>query len=188
MQLIIEYAKIGRTEANYGRGASGKFGDVGDVPGTRIQGQVRTFGSVALRSNDGPRKAFDYGWPLTDVNGTCRGCLSCGQIPELSTIMILPVYRVIYRCDAVGVHLAAFVDRDILSRRKTFVCKMKSDLVWRVLGCTVVECPAAALAVYEMAEPVFLELGAAARDPDMLRDARARAPGRSDRCHRAGRR
>jgi hypothetical protein len=64
--------------------------------------------------------------------------------------------KVTCRYDAVGMHLSAFIDRDILSGRKTFICKMEPDLVWRFLGCTVVEYPAAALAVDEMADAIFL--------------------------------
>jgi hypothetical protein len=44
-------------------------------------------------------------------------------------------------CDAIGVHLAALVDRNVFSRHETVIREVKSDLVWRV---GIVKCPSAA--------------------------------------------
>ena len=61
-----------------------------------------------------------------------------------------------YRCDAVGVQLAALVDRDVFARDETFICEVKPGLVRHFLCGIVVERPAATLPMNQMAKPVLL--------------------------------
>ena len=53
-------------------------------------------------------------------------------------------------CDAIGVHLADFVDRDIFARDKTLVREVKANIVGEG-AVVVVERPSATLAMNEMA-------------------------------------
>ena len=55
-----------------------------------------------------------------------------------------------YRYDAVGVHLATLVDRDIFAGYETFIREVKPDLVRPIGAGIVVERPAATLTVNEM--------------------------------------
>jgi len=61
-----------------------------------------------------------------------------------------------YRCDAVGVQLAALVDRDVFARDETLICEVKPDLIRHVLCGIVVERPAATLTMNKVTMVVLL--------------------------------
>ena len=72
-----------------------------------------------------------------------------------------------YGCDAVGMHLATLVDRDIFAGYETFIGEVKPDLVRLIGAGIVVERPAATLTVYEMTVVVLL-VRPQSRDPARL--------------------
>jgi len=63
---------------------------------------------------------------------------------------------VIYRYDAIGMHFAALVDRDIFAGFKTLVREVKSDFVGSIGAGVVMERPAATLAMNETTVIVLL--------------------------------
>ncbi len=72
-----------------------------------------------------------------------------------------------YRYDAVGVHLATLVDRDIFAGNETFIREVKPDLVRHIDAAVVVERPAATWPVNEMTV-VVRPLQTQSRDPARL--------------------
>ena len=55
-----------------------------------------------------------------------------------------------HRHDAVGMHLAVFVDRDIFAGHETFIGEVKPDLVWHIGAAFVVKRSAASVTMNEM--------------------------------------
>ena len=69
-----------------------------------------------------------------------------------------------HRRHAIGVHLPAFVDRDILADDEAFVGKMIAGFVGQIGLVVIVKPPGAAGVIDKMAKPVFF-VRALPRDP-----------------------
>ena len=78
--------------------------------------------------------------------------------------MIAPALQVRYRRHAVGMHLAALVDRDILADDKAFVGEMITGFVGQIGIVVIVEAPGTACVVDKMAKPICF-VGTLPRDP-----------------------